>query len=235
LYEARTPVGELLRRRQELVLESLAGTPGGRLLDAGCGAGLMSESLLRHRPDDFAITALDRSEAMIDAARSNIRPDMGVRFVVGRIETMPLEDAFYDVALALGVLEYVVDVPATIRELARVVKPGGVVIASMQNPVAPFRLWERHVFPGLARLRGSVYDVEERLVGERRLRGMLQDSGLGPVDVVYYNFNLFPMPFDNRYPKQAIRLARRLAPLGRGPLRKLAADLLITARRLDSA
>ena len=231
IYDEQTPVGELLRARRRLVLELLAGTSGGTLLNAGCGAGQMSRFLLERRPGDFSITALDRSQMMIDAARSVIGDDAGVRFVVGRIELMPFDDASFDVALALGVLEYVVDVRAAVEDLARVVKPGGLVVVSMQNRFGPFRLWERTVFPRLARLRGSAYEVEERPVDERPLRRILEGAGLVPVDAVYYNFNLFLKPLDYWFPERSMQVARRLAPLGRSPMRRLAADLLIAARR----
>lgn len=231
LYEEQTPVGELFRTRRRLVFELLSATVGGALLDAGCGGGQNSQFLLERRPGDFAITALDRSQAMIDAARSTIGEGTAVRFVVGRIERMPFNDDSFDVALALGVLEYVADVPRAVEELSRVVRPGGLLILSMQNRFGPYRIWDRSVLPRLAQLRGSVYEVDERPVAERLLRRILKGAGFVPTGTLYYNFNLFLKPLDDRFPERCIQVIRRLDRLGHSPVRKLAADLLMTAQR----
>lgn len=233
LYREDSALGELFRTRVLLVHELLAAERGGRLLDAGCGAGQMTRYLLDHRPGAFSITALDRSHAMIDEARATIGGRSGVEFVVDRIESMPFEDGQFDVALALGVLEYVTDVEAAVAELGRVVRPGGLVVASMQNRWGPWRVWDTVVFRLLRRLHGSIDagEYQERPVDERPLRRILERSGLTPVDVVYYNFNLFFEPLDEWFPHRARRMTRRLASLGRGPLRRLGSDLLVAARK----
>jgi len=229
LYEERSAHGEHFRARLQLVLELLATCEGGRLLDAGCGTGLSSRFLLDHRPGDFSITALDRSQAMMEEARSVIGTDSGVEFVVERLELMPFEDATFDVAVVLGALEYL-DIPAAVGELARVVRPGGVLITSMQNRYGPYHLWES-AFRRVTSPRDSRDPAAEHPEDERPFRRILRRAGFSPTEAVYYNFNLFLSPFDYWYPELSMRAAKRLAPLGRGPLRRLAADYLIQARR----
>jgi ubiquinone/menaquinone biosynthesis C-methylase UbiE len=229
LYEAPTPVGALFRARLKLVLAVLAAIPGGVLLDAGCGGGQVSRAVLDERRGAFSITALDRSGTMLETARSTIGEE--ATLVAGRVEELPFDDASFDVALALGVLEYVVDLDTSVSELARVVRPGGVVVVSMQNPYSPYRVWEKAVLPQVMRLKGVSLRYDERAVGERRLVRTLRAAGLEPADVAYYNFNLFPIPFDQRFSAQEMGLAARLAPLGRGHLRRLAADMLVSTRR----
>ncbi|WIV58830.1 class I SAM-dependent methyltransferase [Amycolatopsis nalaikhensis] len=177
----RDPLARHQRSRVDAVGQVLRDCPGGALLDVGCGPGTMVRHLLEHRPGDFALTGCDRSAAMVDAARLRAGD---ASFFVGDIEELPFADATFDVALAMGVLDHVDVVPA-LREIVRVVRPGGRTVVTMRNPRWPARRagdfsprWLRHELwrAGLQPEVTAFYDAGPLglrragyLVGARRL------------------------------------------------------------------
>ena len=98
-----------------LVVDALVDVRG-TVLDAGCGLGTYVERIQRARPD-LGILALDLSAGM--------QPD-----VVGDVQALPLADASVGAALAMHMLYHVPDIPMAIRELRRVIRPGGVLVVS---------------------------------------------------------------------------------------------------------
>jgi demethylmenaquinone methyltransferase/2-methoxy-6-polyprenyl-1,4-benzoquinol methylase len=115
---------------------------GGHVLDVAAGTGLVAAELLRR---GFRVTALDQSPEMLSVARSRLgaRADL----VEGSADALPFEDGSFDHLTFTYLLRYVDDPSATLAELARVVRPGG-VIASLEFgvPGGPARpLWELYV------------------------------------------------------------------------------------------
>src|SRR5271155_451775 len=76
VMDGSSPSSRSLRSRLQLVQDILRKIPGGDLLDAGCGPGILARALLRTRPADFSITVLDQSAAMIKYCSENVR-DVG--------------------------------------------------------------------------------------------------------------------------------------------------------------
>ncbi|MEW6581705.1 MAG: class I SAM-dependent methyltransferase [Actinomycetota bacterium] len=243
-HQAPGPIGHFFRGRVALVAEILAGHPGGALLDAGCGPGIMVRHLADRRPGEFAITGLDRSGAMIAEARRILGDAPGVELRVGRIEAMPSHDARYDAVVVMGVLEYV-EVVAALREVARVTRPDGVVTVTMLNPWSPYRTWERAVYLPVRRMRSIAEKLLGvpperrrgewrncvRLLGERDLTRLMRAVGLSPQRTVYFDMNLLVPPIDRMVPGLAVTLERLLAPLTRTRLRRLATSYAVVARR----
>jgi len=245
LLDGQSPRGRNQRYRLRLVQEMLARHPGGDLLDAGCGPGIMARTLLTTRPADFSVTVLDQSAAMIDYCRENVRDVGEVHATVGQLEALPFADASFDVALIMGALEYA-DVRATLRETARVLRPGGLVVVTMLNPFSPYRLTEWVLYWPLVRLVGL---IEEKLAGPARRRhaaghtgirtvprGRLERKligvGLLPIEVVHYDITALIPPLD-RLPA-VIRRAGRIPyerTVDRGWRRWLGTAYLIMARR----
>jgi demethylmenaquinone methyltransferase / 2-methoxy-6-polyprenyl-1,4-benzoquinol methylase len=129
---------------------------GGRVLDVATGTSLVARALVER---GFHVTGLDQSPEMLDQARRRLPEN--VELVLGRAEALPFPDASFDHLTFTYLLRYVDDPAATLRELARVVRPGG-TIASLEFgvPDHPWRLpWEVYVrtvlpFTGLAVRRG---------------------------------------------------------------------------------
>ncbi len=93
--------------------------------DLGCGTGQVAAVLA---PNVARVIAVDGSAEMLAAARKRLRDHANVELRRGELESLPLEDASVDVALAVLVLHHLPDPAAALREAARAVKPGGTLL-----------------------------------------------------------------------------------------------------------
>jgi SAM-dependent methyltransferase len=105
----------------EAILDAVGIGPGMRLLDVGCGSGELC-ALASAR--GAVVAGIDAAEGMIAIARRRL-PDADLR--VGAMEQLPWEDDSFDVATAVNALQFAADFGDALREVARVVRPGGAV------------------------------------------------------------------------------------------------------------
>jgi demethylmenaquinone methyltransferase/2-methoxy-6-polyprenyl-1,4-benzoquinol methylase len=119
---------------------------GGHVLDVATGTGLVAAELVRR---GFRVTGVDQSPEMLASARRRFGAQ--VELVEASAEALPFDDASFDHLTVTYLLRYVEDPAATLVELARAVRPGGVV-ASLEFGV-PSGLarpaWEAYVRAGL--------------------------------------------------------------------------------------
>ncbi len=104
---------------------------GGHLLEVGCGPAAFWAFNLVAVPPDWSITLTDLSSGMIAAGQQRLG-DAAQRFVWKQApaDALPCADASVDVVLAHHMLYHVPDLPATLREFQRVLRPGGVLLAA---------------------------------------------------------------------------------------------------------
>jgi demethylmenaquinone methyltransferase/2-methoxy-6-polyprenyl-1,4-benzoquinol methylase len=167
---------------------------GGRVLDVATGTGLVAAELRRR---GFTVTGLDQSSGMLEFARRRLGDD--AVFVEASAEAIPFPEGAFDHLTFTYLLRYVDDPAAVLVELARVVRPGGIV-ASLEfgvprGLVRP--LWDAYVdvaLPVAGRavsrgwsevgrfLGGSIRDHWERYPLDRQLV-LWRDAGLRGVEV----------------------------------------------------
>jgi SAM-dependent methyltransferase len=104
-----------------LAVEAVLEVQPKRVLEVGCGPG---EAAARIQASGAEVDAIDISERMVELTRGR-----GVAARVGDVQELPFEDASFDCALAAWMLYHVPDVERAISELARVLRPGGRLVA----------------------------------------------------------------------------------------------------------
>src|SRR3954452_19818755 len=132
------------RYSSPLATELLAGsalTPGERVLDVGCGPGVLTQRLVAVLGAD-RVAAVDPSLPFVEAVRQRLP---GVEVAQSVAEDLPFEDDTFDHALAQLVVPFMSDPVAGLREMRRVTRPGGTVAATAWNnaadgtgPLSPF-------------------------------------------------------------------------------------------------
>ncbi len=116
--------------------------------DLGAGTGALAALLA---PFVHRVVGVDRSEAMLAAARRRLEGVANVELRTGELERLPLDDATLDLAVLSLVLHYVVDPPGVLAEAQRVLKPGGrLLIVEMRAHERGAEYAEEmgHVWPG---------------------------------------------------------------------------------------
>jgi ubiquinone/menaquinone biosynthesis C-methylase UbiE len=139
--------------RVDAALRALA--PGKRLLDVGCGTGLLS---LAVRDKFHEIHGVDVAEAAVIAARA--RGQMAQRIDLNS-EPLPFPSEFFDAVTMLAVLPYVYDPVHALRECHRVLRPGGKLVLSAANMRTVGKLVSTYVlgrFPSTSKGPGVGYD-----------------------------------------------------------------------------
>jgi demethylmenaquinone methyltransferase/2-methoxy-6-polyprenyl-1,4-benzoquinol methylase len=156
-------------RWRRALVDAVAPAAGERILDIATGTGMVAAELLA-RTRDCTVVGLDQSAEMLARARARFAsgPDRErVELVEGQAERLPFADESFDALTFTYLLRYVDDPPATMRELARVLKPGA-RIASLEFGVPPRPLprlaWRFYTAVGLPVL-GRMFSREWYEVG----------------------------------------------------------------------
>ena len=176
-------VGEGGRRdyaamKVERALEALAELPAGSLvLEIGCGAGATTRAMVAARPD-LVIHACDLSRTAIRTARS-----LGGRipYVVASATALPYPDARFHAVVFYDVLEHIPDADLSLAEIYRVLKPGGLLAATVPVEGQPGTFeWLRWKIGWRADMKAYAKGHVQRFT-YRGLRAMLRQHGLRPV------------------------------------------------------
>jgi ubiquinone/menaquinone biosynthesis C-methylase UbiE len=173
----------------------------GRVLDIGCAAGSEIPAL---RERGFEVVGVDYAPQMIRYAHHRFGSDPQVQFSRADIEYLPFADERFDHALCLGVLEYLPSYQASIDEIARVLRPGGLVVFSVPSRISPNHIvssvvteWIGPIWRAAKRLRhlgpvsGNVPKHQRNLCIPWQLRQMLESRGFTVETSAYSNFNFF--------------------------------------------
>ena len=131
-------------RDRRLVLKSLGLCDHDRVLEVGCGYGWISEALWNSANIEW--TGVDLSVEMVRHLCA-AHPARGVRTLLVDARKLPFRDGEFDKVLCTGVLMHITENELAVRELLRVLRPGGRLVCSINNALSPFsipvRLWNR--------------------------------------------------------------------------------------------
>jgi demethylmenaquinone methyltransferase/2-methoxy-6-polyprenyl-1,4-benzoquinol methylase len=153
-------------RWRRFLVSCVDAAPGDRILDVATGTGAVAAELIRQKR--CAVIAVDQSPDMLAVAAERL--PAGVELVEASAESLPFEDASFDGLTFTYLLRYVDDPGATLRELARVVRPGG-TIASLEFAVPRglagelWRVYVGAVLPAAGRVVSPGWHAVGRFLG----------------------------------------------------------------------
>lgn len=177
----------------DVLFNRLGLEPAGlRVLDVGCGGGLLAEEFARL---GCRVVGLDPSEPSINVARQHAATTgRAVHYLVAPAEDLPFPDGHFDVVLCADALEHLHDLDSAVAASARVLKPGGVYLYETVNRTKlswlivirllqdwpPTRLLPSnlHAFEKLIRPGELERLMERHGIESRDLTGMWPDAGL---------------------------------------------------------
>jgi ubiquinone/menaquinone biosynthesis C-methylase UbiE len=231
-YDRRGGGGHALRARLGVALR-LAGNGPGDALDAGMGPGRLVAELAAR---GWTLSGVDAAEEMVAVAQRRI-PAAAPRLVCAEIERLPFPDASFDLVLATGVLEFA-DVPRALGEITRVLRPGGRAVVSYPNRGSFYGVWRTRAFDPLARSvkRFAGYSPRPQprgslTVAPARFRELLSAAGLELLTSEHTSFLVVLSPLDLLLPRTAEELGRRLEGRGARVPRRLATQVVYSARK----
>lgn len=111
--------------RREFIKDGLDLQPGEEIISIGCGPGFETASLAEAVGTDGRVRGIDTSGAMLELAEHRCGDLPHVSHELGNVVDLPVDDARFDVAVCVQVIEYIEDVTAAVDELARVLKTDG--------------------------------------------------------------------------------------------------------------
>jgi 2-polyprenyl-6-hydroxyphenyl methylase/3-demethylubiquinone-9 3-methyltransferase len=164
--------------RDKKTAASLAGLA---ILDIGCGGGLVAEPLARL---GAAVTGIDPAAENIEAAKAHAHgAALDIAYRTATAEDLAAEGASFDAVLLLEVVEHVPDVPQFLKQVAPLVKPGGLMILSTINRT--LKAYALVIIGAELILRWLPAGTHNwaRFVTPDELRRALKDAGLAPTDV----------------------------------------------------
>jgi ubiquinone/menaquinone biosynthesis C-methylase UbiE len=151
---------------------------GERVLDVGCGTGVVTRLAAERVRPGGAVAGLDINAGMLAVARSITPPDLGIEWYEASAESMPLPDGAFDVVLCQMSLQFVADRLRGLREMRRVLTSGGRLVLNVPGPAAPMfdilaDAMGRHIAPQAAGFVRAVFALNQ----EAELEELLKDAG----------------------------------------------------------
>jgi len=188
-------------------LRTAALRPGERVLDVGCGTGIIARRAATAVGTAGAVAAVDVADDMIAVARAQPAPTGApIRWRQGDATSLPFADGSFDVVLCQMSLMFVEDRAAAIREMHRVLSDQGRVVLSTPGSIQPtFEFMEQaivdHISPSLAGFVQMVFSMHE----PANLEALLRDGGFTDVESTVYTAT-FDLPSPAEFLWQYINL-----------------------------
>ena len=194
------------RSAQDVALNELVAIRPQRLLEVGCGTGALAERMVAALGCD--VVAVDQSPRMVEATRAR-----GVDARVGDVQRLAFGDDEFDAAVAAWMLYHVADVDRGLGELARVLRPGGSLVAitngaehladlwtalGVEYPVSGFRSENGAELLGRHFARVERHDLRTRACFPDRAAAAAYLASLGRESVPPERAAVLPEPFEAR-------------------------------------
>ncbi|MEI8153148.1 MAG: methyltransferase domain-containing protein [Hyphomicrobiales bacterium] len=195
-------MGRWSRLAGDIFLDWLALPKGLRWLDIGCGNGAFTEAIMAHGAPAETV-GIDPSEGQLAYARN--RPGAkGAQFRVAGAQELPFADNSFDAATMALVISFVPDPLQAVREMARVVRPGGSIAAYMWDfpggglPLEPIQAVLRSM--GAPNVNPPGYEASR----QDRMRAIWAQAGLQAVETRVIRIRLHYSSFDDFWDSNSV-------------------------------
>ncbi|MGH8016784.1 MAG: class I SAM-dependent methyltransferase [Opitutaceae bacterium] len=170
------PVAEDLLRVAEL-------KTGERVLDVGCGTGVVTRLAAEQVGRRGQVAGLDVNPDMISVAQASTPPELAIKWHQASAESMPLPDEAFDVVLCQMSLQFVADRLQALREMRRVQASNGRVLLNVPGPMGPpfavlAKALGQHIAPKAAGFVQAVFALHD----ESELERLLKEAGFHGVE-----------------------------------------------------
>ncbi|MGH8289950.1 MAG: class I SAM-dependent methyltransferase [Steroidobacteraceae bacterium] len=160
-------------------LARLSSSPTARILDVGCGTGVLLQRLAQSQPQATLI-GIDPVPEMLTVARRRV--PLSIALHEGWVEELPFADSDFDLVVSCSMLHYVRQPVVALREMGRVLRPGGeLVITDWCDDYLTCR-----VYSCWLRLTGSSH---VKTYSERECRRLLEEAGYSQAQIERYKIN----------------------------------------------
>lgn len=168
----------------EKLLKIAALSPGERVLDVACGTGVVTRLAGQRVGDSGCVAGLDVNPGMLAVARSAASPKLAIAWYETSAEAIPLPDGAFDVALCQMGLQFIPNKLGALREMRRVLAPGGRVVLNLPGPIpslfaAMADALGKHISPQAASFVHIVFSLHD----EQELRELMKGAGFQEVGV----------------------------------------------------
>lgn len=226
-------------QRLEIVFDTLKDYRNAKICDLGCGPGVMVDQCVKM---GFEFWGVDISEKMIRECINKFGHIESAHFSVGKLQTLDFPDAFFDVVVCMGALEYLDEdeVEDALAEMKRILKPGGEIVISLMNKKSFFS-WHRRVrnsiknsMKGLARRetidKSESYDGLTKTFDKSLFCSSIDSKKLKVTDSIFFGLNVYPYFLEGRISDQLkIKLSHMLHGIFKGKLKFLYMAFIIKA------
>lgn len=166
------------------LMSTAALRPGERVLDVACGTGVITRLAEQQVGSNGTVAGLDINPGMLAVARSVTPSEMPIEWHEASAEKMPLPDESFDVVLCQMGLQFIPDKSAALREIARVLAPGGRLILNLPGPTPqPMAMMQsalkNHIAAEAAGFVGQVFSLHD----SEEIKKLISGVGLNDVSV----------------------------------------------------
>ena len=168
----------------EDLIKRAALRPGERVLDVACGTGVVTRLAAQRVGETGAVAGLDVNAGMLAVARSATPAKLGIDWYEAGADAIPLPDGAYDVVLCQMGLQFIANKLGALREMRRVLAPGGRLLLNVPGPTPPMfaamaDALGKHIGPQATVFVHIVFSLHN----EQELRELMDGAGFHEVNV----------------------------------------------------
>lgn len=166
------------------LIRAAALRPGERVIDVACGTGVVTRLAAEALGAKATVAGLDVNAAMLAVARAVTPADVSIDWYETSAEAIPLPDDSFDVVLCQMGLQFIPDKLAALREMRRIVAPGGRLVLNVCGPTPKlFAIMAeglgKHIHPGCAQFPNMVFSLHDH----DELRELFGRAGFSRIDI----------------------------------------------------